>query len=258
MIPVLDRYFKIFEGADDSKFRSIALDIYKKTLEALKGDGRRRLTKSKAGKPITTVNLGELLKNPELDNLEMWFIAKPPVTGTKTFGRFIPGSSTRPNRIELNVYAKSDLPTPEKFHQVLADGGAVKVLESAREVFWHEFVHFMDSERIGPEKMKDLAKSSSSKAKTRDVKGYYNDPLEYNAFVQQGLTKIDHFLQGKTPEQAKSLIGKDANEFYKLVLQVIPSDMRRVMTDTYKQKLKKRVAQMWSDLTRSNDGRSTK
>lgn len=247
---ILDTYFNLLEGADDQKFRTLATSTFKGLLKALESVKESDLKMPKAGKLVVSVSVGELLKKKQFKDLELWFEAVEDVKGKATRGRFFMSLGGKPARIELYVSAPKnviDVLTPESWKQVVQKKIA-QILPRMQEVFTHEFIHYLDVGRMNPDSREKAVDKSILAAKSGEDSKYYTDPLEYNAFVQQGLTKIQNYI-GNTKNKAKveAVIGKTPTEFYNLVLKVIPAEMKKHMNDVYKNKLKKRVAQMWTD-----------
>lgn len=247
---ILDTYFNLLEGADDQKFRTLASNTFKGLLKAFGSVNPSDLKLPKAGKPVVSVNLGELLKKKQFKNLELWIMAVEDVKGVATRGRFFMSLGGKPARIELYVSAPKnvlDVLTPESWKQVVQKK-IVQILPRMQDVFTHEFIHYLDIGRMNPDTREKAVDKSIMAAQSGEDSKYYTDPLEYNAFLQQGLTKIQNYI-GNTKSKAKveRVIGKTPTEFYNLVLKVIPPEMKKNMNDVYKNKLKKRVAQMWTD-----------
>jgi len=247
-VSIIDSYYKIFsEGANDSKFRQMAMDTYRKALDSLSRISSADLMFPKAGKPIVSVNIGELLDDNALEDLDLWFIARDSSEEKNDAGRFVVPTAKGKRRIELYVDVPEDAfkraSEPNVWRGIVVKNAA-KVLKRAKEVFWHEFIHYMDFSRMG----KDSQGKAFSGKTRKDPKKYYNDPVETNAFIQQGLMRIEDHLTGMTDRSAvENLIGKSPNDFYNLVLKVISRSAIKNMNDNNKNKLKKRVARMWND-----------
>lgn len=250
---VLDRYFNIFEGARDEAYRTMALDAFKATLDGLRDIPEIDMDSPKGNSPVTSVNIGDTSGNDSYSELEMHFIAKEEDAGKKsqTYGRFIQGSGNKPSVIEMNVYVPSDVlkKLDAKSWKKVVKKNATVIMSRMKEAFLHEFIHYLDLQKIDPKSRPAVFGKASLAAKSNELNKYYTHPLEYNAFVQQGLAKIqDHLAGERDPEKIKKVIGSTPTEFYKLVLKVIPHGMKTAMDEKYKAKLKKRVAQMWNDL----------
>jgi hypothetical protein len=245
---VIDNYFNIFrEGADDAKYRQRALDTSRKLEAALKHIKASDLEFPKPGQQIVSLNLGEFLKDPELNDLDLFFVARDESENATRRGAFLNKVKSGGKRIELYV----DVPdlvmnlAPEKWKNIVVTN-ASKILDRSKDIFWHEFVHYMDMKRMSPASQKASFKKTAALGGTKNPGAYFNDPVEFNAFTQQGLTRVeDHLSKLGSKAEVQKLIGKDANEFYKLVLKVLSPGMKQNLNDKFKNKLKKRVAQMW-------------
>lgn len=278
---ILDRYFGLFsEGADDAKHRARALDVYERTLEALKHIKPSDLGIPSSREKNVSVDLGELLDEPELSDLELWFTPWTKHGEGKTGGKDGEFGHTKNKYVkyvrlfvmlgkdvdanELTARAKN-IPI-EKWKDLIARN-ASKILQRSKQAFWHEFIHYIDYNRVHPDsrpgafqkknqlgnlKSHDPVDIEKKKAK------YYNDPIEFNAFVQQGLSQIENHLRSiKSKADAQKLVGKSANEFYTLVLKVLTPSFVKYMDEKFKAKLKKRVAQMYQEIMQKFDGGST-
>lgn len=240
----LDMYFGIFsEGADDAKHRATALDVERRLSAALQGIKESDVRVIKAAAPTAAVDIGELVDDYRID-VELHFVARKESKGSGKRGSFT-GS-----RIILYVDVPSEAfekITPEIWKKIVVKN-ASSVLERSREIFWHEFIHYLDSERIDPSSRQDViskAADAGSGTKKDPVK-YFNNPIEFNAFLQAGLTRVeDHLTKVGSWDEAQKLMGGSADEFYKIVMKVIPPQMRKFMNDKYRNKAKKRIAQMW-------------
>lgn len=247
---ILDSYFGIFEGAEDSKHRQVALDLYKKLLERFRTIKDADLKTPKPAEPYVSMNVGELLNDPEYDDLDLAFIATKETSKEAVNGKMSARVKGQNSLMSLYVgVPEVTLPrikTPE-WKKIMKKNIHV-VFSRMREIFWHEFIHYADLKRMSPKSQKG-AFAKSVKASREGGGKYYSDPLEYNAFVQQGLIKIDDFLLSGVKDKAEAtrLLGGSPTKFYQMVLKVIPYQMQKAMTDDYKNKLKKRVAQMWMD-----------
>ena len=248
---VLDKYFQIFrEGSEDQKFRQRALDVFKRVLEDLRTLKTTDLDTPKAGKNIVSLKVGETLDDADLDDLHIWFVMRDDSIPVNRRAMFVGSSKTDYRRIEIYVDVPSTMVprmTPEIWKRVIAKNGA-KVFERVQEIFWHEFVHYMDFKRMHP------VSRSKAFGKTKNLKGvadpgkYFNDPIELNAFIQQGLGRVqNHLANAGSKEEVEKVIGKSPNDFYRLMLKVLSPGFAKNLTDRNKNKLKKRVAQMWTD-----------
>ena len=248
---ILDKYFQIFsERAGDVEARKNLKDVFQKLHSALLKASPNEFHLPKSNLPIVSINVGALLKDDSFNDLDIWFLAKTDKEVEKTRGRFV--TSTSKNRIEVNVEVPVKNIEQQKWKKLVEKSAAV-ILERAKDVLWHELTHYIDNKRIGNKK----AYNKSVRAtKSRDFDVYYNDPLEYNAFLQQSFTRLEDFLSTASKEDATKLIGKSADEFYKLVLQVLPPNMEKHLTRNFKNKIKKRTYQMWKDVMNKNNGGS--
>lgn len=252
MVSILDSYFKIFEGADDQKFRKQGLEVSSKLQKALQNIKPTDLDKPKPGTNVVSVNVGELLKNDELKDLNLWFQARSDSSGQTVRGGFLSSPSKGTSRIVLFVDVPEDVVsklTDDVWAKIISKQGAT-VLSRSEEIFWHEFIHYMDYKRMSPDsRKKAFQRAGALGGKNKNVSKYYNNPVETNAFIQQGLSRIEnHLSAAKDKGAVQKLIGTSANDFYKRVTKVLSPGVFKNMDDKNKAKLKKRVAQMWNDV----------
>lgn len=241
---VLDRYFALLtEGEGDQAARQDARDVYQRALEALRKVKPSGLELPKPGKLIASLNLGELLKEPELDDLDLAFEKSSSESVRGQMG--VVGDRAR---IVIQVALQGKGPaaelTPEQWRQVVAKT-APSLLERAREIFFHEFTHYRDWKRMGK---KTSVLGKTPKMSTHGKQAYYSSPLEFNAFLQQGLGNIEHYLAGKPPAEVEKTVGPSADEFYRRVLKVLTPGFAQNLTPAYQAKLKKRVAKAYEDI----------
>jgi len=266
---VLDSYFNIFnEGADDNKHRQHAVDVYERIFEALGGDLKGKFKQSPGTSNSVTVNIGELIGDKDLENLNLRFVEGS--TRAQSDTEKSVGSNFRAkasfkgsviggkHSIQLHVPGAGFTQDPIGWKKFVEKNAKSMFKRFENGFFIHEFIHYVDFLRIHPD---DIEKKSKAFYKSKKGnKSYYNDPLELNAYIQQGLGRLEHHLRsltGKHPEgssgqrveklKVRALIGKSPNEFYTKVLSVLPEGFAENLTDANKNKLKKRAAQMWTD-----------
>lgn len=247
---ILDEYFGIFkERGNDQVMRKRAMDVADAILVGL------RTPKASSFEPTVgedigvSLDLSEFLKDKSLENLELMFSVgsksnkKSSARGERAAGFRTYSSGRRQIEIVVDIPPEAArLVTKTNWPAVVAKQGA-KIFERSKEFFVHEFIHYLDWLRIHPDKRRAVF----GKDKTSPEK-YFNDPLETNAYLQQGLSRVDNHLKGmRNRAEAQNLIGKSPDEFYRIMLKVLNSGIGKYMNDQNKKKLKKRLASMWSD-----------
>jgi hypothetical protein len=237
---ILDEYFMLFEGADDAKYRQRAIDVHGKITKALVTD------KSKVS---NVVNVGDLLDDDSMKDLSVEFVRRAEDEKSKSDAKFVTNVNKKEKKIVLfvEVPAKAANMSDDEWRKVLQKGSNIaKIMERTNGLFYHEFVHYMDFERAPGTKKAFVDFTNKKRSGSTTKADYFNDPLESNAIIQQGLTQIEDYLTTVSKDKALKVIGKSPDDFFKLVLDLIPGNKH--FTDKYKNKLKKRTASMWVDV----------
>ena len=80
-----------------------------------------------------------------------------------------------------------------------------------KKTFVHEFIHYLDMQRRN---------KKGNMVATDIISDYYNSPEEFNAFYQEGILKLDGYIQtDKIREIVFHNLDISFQEFYKIVLQ---------------------------------------
>lgn len=219
---ILDDYFEIFaEGANDVNFRRQAQDVFRRIEAAIK---KPESAHAKSG---LTYNVGKLLADPSLNDLDLAFV-------------------------EGGIRGHAGFFTVDPSPTIIIDGSPEHFANS-KESFIHEFIHFLDHKRTGTS-----GKKSFSKDDPATNKEYFNDPFEYNAYFQQAMTSLEDYLSSLPPEKrsqaAQKAMGNSADEFWKKISSFntgpFPKLIKHLTPDNL-QKFKKRVAQAYTDINAS-------
>ena len=127
-------------------------------------------------------------------------------TGTKTSFVIVKLLLPPPEGQELdNTYARKELARLSKDHWT-------------REVFIHEFTHYLDSRRFGDE----VWGKSGTMGHMQNQKWmlYFNDPKELNAFYQEGIDQIESRIDTLRKYYQKARQAKDKNDVQYVLLQL--------------------------------------
>lgn len=249
---ILDEYFGIFaEGEKDVLYRRMAQDALRKTVAALKTPKAKAAMETMGNEygNFVEFDMVELLEEPEFSGLLLSFVFDEEAVGKRN-GGFKP--KPQPT-IELNFD-----------RQVPADGPTLaKMLEMKRDVFMHEFIHYLDFKRMGP-RGSDVVTKTSATAKhgtgDSDRQKYVSSPMEYNAFFQQGIGNIENYLNSLPPESrsrvAQKMLGGSPNEFWKRITDSLKGQpwfnslFVKHLDDKMLDKFKKRSAQAYLEIMR--------
>jgi len=107
-------------------------------------------------------------------------------------------------------------------------------------IFIHEFTHYLDSKRKPPSK-------TTQKFDSGDIKGYFNDPSEYNAYYQEALEAVENVLTND--RFAKLFENQTADEFIRYVKRHIANyGFVENLEPKYERKLKKRLARFYTEV----------
>ena len=117
------------------------------------------------------------------------------------------------------------------------------ILKDARRIMFHEVVHMIDDERMGPGKMRDVGNTwSKHNRDSEDDNGssYYRQPLELNPNTQEAIDSIV-----RTGD-----IGNSPAEFADKVIKFMNSKSRygEYVTGDERKKVLKRVSTTWQHL----------
>lgn len=243
---IIERYNEIFEEASND--RSEALRVFRVVSDALRSVQLNQLVVPKADKPVTLVDLEELSGDPALNDVVLRFVADFGKNEKSGIGSF--AQSGGKDIISLRVLVpseKSKLKGDE--WKIIVKRNAEKIFKRSMEVFIHEFTHLSDLRKMG-KRGSDVLKKTKNVSSKSDSK-YYNTSMEFNAYVQAGLAKIQDFVETKknlSKEKLEKIIGKTPDEFLKLVLQVVEKNFADQLNDKNRKKIKKRTASMWKEL----------
>lgn len=147
------------------------------------------------------------------------------------------------------IYLVSDFPEfsleylrePEVF-QLYLDSLHNDFKYKLRDVFVHEFIHYLDDSRLKD----DIGKVSRGYKLPNpedNYKSYYSQPSEYNAFIQGILTRLDAQLARNNEVWAKNVFGLDFETFLNYALHIAKDYplTKEGLTDTYYKKARKRL-----------------
>jgi hypothetical protein len=118
----------------------------------------------------------------------------------------------------------------------------VKKLKNKRDVFIHEFIHYLDWKR---------SQHRKEEASFEDDEKYFNSPGEFNAYYQEAISEFEVTLSGAEKQMLdKSLlktkiVGLRYQDFEENVLAFFHPDFRKIVKGKYRQKLKKRLYDLW-------------
>jgi len=110
------------------------------------------------------------------------------------------------------------------------------------DLFTHEVTHHFDTQRQG--KVKN---HSGQALKKGDLKGYFNDPFEYNAYYQEGLSTLHSLLEmDRIPDdKKKDLLGNFEDFKTRTFKQNFAEAFLTHLEPKFKQKLVKRLYGFW-------------
>lgn len=235
---------QIVEGAEDSHHRQLARDAFKRISSELEHSSNVKWTRKPGPHSALSVNVGELLKTPDYRMLTLTFANTPAKANARLRTK---GTELADIFLDIKVQDKTgklhgDIPIDR--WELSVKKLASKMLQRKKDEFVHEFIHFLDWRRMGKNAPRAIAGVDSSSPAS-----YYNSHLEQNAYIQQGLSAIEDYLDGKDAKEVKDLIGPSANEFMKRVLNVLPEEFVAHMNGDTRKRLAKRVTQAYNDIT---------
>lgn len=272
---ILEKFFSIFsEGANDAQYRKEVNDLIEKIKSNFSSLSEKDIDAKIAnnGAPIAQFNVGKLVGDEKHNKLWLRFDAVNEEDHVARKGSFAPSSDHKYAVVMINAEVPGNVfekfkNNPDLWATVIKKKGNVlmgRVVSTLR----HELIHYWDFSRIGNKRNIDVFKKSGKNSMSNKEKQglspadrekrwskYFNDPLEQNAFIQQGLSRMEDYLKNVSSwEDAKHILGSDANELYRKIVQLLPRDLFKRMEEKNKSKLKKRVAQLWNDTKKRLEG----
>lgn len=203
------------------------------------------------------VCVGTVTKNHIYDDL---YVVFSPET-EKSRGLYVKVSPTA-RTIALNVLNDEDRLQKNPVFSALS-----RDYSNIRLTFIHEFIHYLDSTRIGNERWDSIVKSKTNMYLAKsNTQIYFNQPLEFNAYYQQGIAKLEGFIKylfvrfGEGPEKVRQEIEKEKerlfadnfNDFLKFSLEqnIFPKAYYDSLTEKNKKKLMSRYYGMYKDIVK--------
>jgi hypothetical protein len=108
--------------------------------------------------------------------------------------------------------------------------------------FVHEFIHYLDEKRTG------LQGGSVKKFDSGDVKKYFNDPGEYNAYYQEALNTIENIISNRTfGERLIATEWSTLDKFTDYVFDLMEVDFVANLEPKYRKKVLKRLSRFYSE-----------
>lgn len=162
-------------------------------------------------------------------------ILAPFRTGTARFGR-----RGKEKAIVLPVLTGDALKT-EDGHEMAINVGWV------REVFIHEFIHYLDDLRY---KGKPTVVSAALEKKGGKA-AYFNSPVEFNAYFQGGASEIEVYASKMGPGQFAKKFGRPGTgykKFRKEFERLFNKSWRNELDDKWKRKYEVRLWQLYQNM----------
>jgi len=229
-------------------FQKVVEDLYKHQLKNYFSDeieGVRRYA----------TDLGTATENKLYDNVYLVFAP----TAKDKRGIFVKIKGTDKKTIALFCLEKKDFATDNPVWSAMSTQYA-----HLRVTFIHEFIHYLDSTRIGDQRWSAITKAANVFSGKINPRTYYNQPLEFNAFYQQGISRIEGTIKllfsdfGEDPKDTikkiettyKPLFTTNFNDFYKFSIEnnVFQKDFIQNLTDKNKKKLMSRYYGLFKDM----------
>jgi hypothetical protein len=204
----------------DKQHRSMAEKAYNKfvaKIKALASDKNSNITyqnfivpKSDTGRATIGVNLGRIIGDNTVWNLDIRFTSLSNVFG----GIFTPAHNSNPAVIEIArldpSLIKKIKPTPHPENYKIIWKSIASYGEMIKDVFVHEFIHFLDSKRYRSSR---FAYRGTSQLLGAD---YFNDPKELNAHTQEMISNVDFWFKNyyvSSINAIKTKLIKDFNNY---------------------------------------------
>jgi hypothetical protein len=163
-------------------------------------------------------------------------------TGTARFGKTSDGE-----RAVIMPVLMSDALETESGNEMATNLGYI------REVFIHEFIHFLDDLRY---KGKPTVASAALKQKGGKA-AYYNSPVEFNAYFQGGASEIERHAAKMKPGTFEKKFGRSGTGFRKFRKEfehLFNKNFRRALAGKWKNKYEVRLWQLHQDMLARDRG----
>lgn len=261
----------------DQAFIDEAEFVFQKLLEDCHTNKQKNyFTDTTSDPPRYGVNLGTVTANKLYDNIYVVFAEK----NLKTQGVFARIKGTQTQSLGLfylqPIDYKANSPVWSAF---------VRDYKQIRTTFIHEFIHFLDYTRMGSDRWSAAVSGTTNSFSTKvNPTIYYNQPLEFNAFYQQGAATIQGTIKSLFMEMSddigyiktfiekyKEMFSNNFNDFYNfsLKMNVFEKGYIQALTAKNKKKLMSRYYSLYTDIlspklnklkvmVQQYDGQSTK
>lgn len=150
------------------------------------------------------INIGTVTGSKLYDSLFVAFFAKD----KSQTGGFAKTKSAGYETITLYALSDEDLKEKNPVYSALE-----KNYQAIASSFTHEFIHYLDSSRISDDRWENIVTGMINKnVHSGDLRVYYNQPLEFNAFTQEGFAKAESFISSlfkkllDKPNELQSLV----------------------------------------------------
>jgi len=184
-------FIKFLSEADalrDKKIRDEGTRVWNKVLRNLKLDDFFITYHPQFDNaPVMVINVGKTIREAKYSSLVLMFIFTQKNYGWG--GVFVPMHNVKAIRLIIDDKIKTEVQSGKSY---ISKNEFSKIIKNPKylRVFIHEFIHFLDSERI--EKFSDLPRGGQWDAGTfQPDQKYYNSPHEFNAFFHQAAKEID-------------------------------------------------------------------
>lgn len=259
---------KVFlnEGEKDEYYRKLAYRCADTLINYFRQNRKPAYVGIDDGDCVTACYVGRKMNAPNdlkeyFDDL-LFFITASPTNGRNgAVYEKVDDNAVASDIITLFVNRQSAEAFDEPEWEFMCHSSAYEWVKEARIGMVHEFVHEIDAHRAKDPKYWSKPQYNSRKVIARDpeeTKKYFNSTVEYNAYVQQELERLDSELRGLQPksmDDIKNLLGvSDAGSFIEKFLKMVYSPFRKNMTTDTRKRVVKRANQYWQDLERRFSG----
>lgn len=204
---------------------------------------------------IAWLNLKDLLREEALGDLLLVFRlqqgGQEPTTrrARATFKSSIKTGGKNTISIILRLKEEEGRQITLDMWKKFVEAKGLKLFEDAQYTFIHEFIHFLDHLRVSDPEVLRTGSLSAGTASQADDDKYYNNPLETNAYTQQGFSKIDDLLKkSATRKQVVKVAQEGPHQFHEFALGAFSKKFLKNLEEPNKRKLAKRILQLRDEI----------
>ena len=159
------------------------------------------------------------------------------------------GGTAHPDRLGISINLENFFP----IYDVKNEGPRIaQELNKRKTIFIHEFVHLVDSRRMGEVFFKNKA-TISGDGRSATYSEYFNNPKELNTYYQQTASVLDDKIRNleryerEIPDIMQRKFGTTFESAFAVFLKELPRSFWGHLSPENKKKIRKRFYNYWVD-----------